>query len=172
MSDNKMNTVTTNQHYNYVKHPSGNGYICPVCKVYKEKQNTMHYHMKTHINPDSYKCKTCGKSFLQKQTLLMHINAKHPSEIETPVAEYACPFAGCTFQASSKGNCKIHCLRTHFQDEIGRILEYVQNDIGKIIRCRQCRKEFNSLGSFYYHVSGCMVMPMANDKRVILNSFK
>ncbi len=139
--------------YKYIKDAEGN-FVCPHCNVTKKNQNTMHYHMKKHEEQLEHVCKTCNKGFLQKQTLDLHMKSKHPELVEGKTKKIACPFDGCEFSALTKGNCIIHMLRIHFQDEIKEIMN-VEEDT-KVISCTECKNEFNSSSAFHYHCKGCI----------------
>ena len=106
----------------YIKNDDGN-FVCQHCGAIKTRQNSMHYHIKKHMEELDHICKICNKAFLQKQTLDLHIRSKHPESIKSDKnnddeKKFQCPFENCTFKALTKGNCIIHSLRTHFQDEI------------------------------------------------------
>jgi hypothetical protein len=140
----------------YIKNDKGH-FVCPDCGVTKKNQNTMHYHMKKHEEQTSNICKVCKKGFLQKQTLDLHIRSKHPELLENVSnikTTYKCPFDECEFSALTKGNCIIHCLRVHFQDEISDIM--IKNNETKTIICNECDAEFSSSCAFYYHCKGCI----------------
>ena len=139
----------------YVKDEEGN-FVCPHpgCGIKKKNQNTMHYHMKKHEEQLDYTCKTCKKQFLQKQTLDLHIRSKHPELAnDNDEKKFKCPFDNCDFKALTKGNCVIHCLRVHFQDEINDIM--IKDEETKMIYCNECQKEFSSSTAFYYHCKNC-----------------
>jgi hypothetical protein len=142
----------------YIKDEDGN-FVCshPGCGFTKRNQSTLHYHMKKHEEQLDHICKTCKKQFLQKQTLDLHIRSKHPELIkDTSNSEkkFKCPFDNCEFSALTKGNCVIHCLRVHFQDEINNMM--TKDNETKMIYCNECQKEFTSSCAFYYHCKGCM----------------
>lgn len=149
----------------YVKDEDGN-FVCPHpgCGFTKKNQSTLHYHMKKHEEQLDHICKTCKKQFLQKQTLDLHIRSKHPELLKEDNAEkkFKCPFDNCEFAALTKGNCVIHCLRVHFQDEINNMM--IKDNETKMIYCNQCEKEFSSSCAFYYHCKGCMTFNK-NDKK-------
>jgi len=149
--------------YTYIKNEKGE-YVCPECGITKKNQNTMHYHMKRHQEQLSYICKVCKKGFLQKQTLDLHLRAKHPDISDDNNAEkkYKCPFDDCNFAALTKGNCIIHCLRIHFQEEIDNIM--IKNNETKMIYCNECGKEFSSSCAFYYHCKQCIDFNKSEDK--------
>ena len=147
----------------YVKDEEGN-FVCPHpgCGFTKKNQSTLHYHMKKHEEQLDYTCKTCKKQFLQKQTLDLHIRSKHPELNDIDEKKYKCPFDNCDFKALTKGNCVIHCLRVHFQDEINDMM--IKDEETKMIYCNECQKEFSSSTAFYYHCKSCMSFDKNNEK--------
>jgi hypothetical protein len=150
----------------YVKDEEGN-FVCPHpgCGFTKKNQSTLHYHMKKHEEQLDYTCKTCKKQFLQKQTLDLHIRSKHPELADdTDEKKFKCPFNNCDFKALTKGNCVIHCLRVHFQDEINEIM--IKDEETKMIYCNECQKEFSSSTAFYYHCKNCLTLD-PNDEKVV-----
>ena len=149
--------------FTYIKNEDGN-FVCPDCGVIKKRQNSMHYHMKKHQDELNHICKGCKKGFLQKQTLDLHIRSKHPELLKQesePLKRFKCPMDNCTFTALTKGNCVIHCLRIHFQEEMKEVMN-VHNDT-KTITCNECNTEFNNSCGFYYHCKDCIVFDN-NDK--------
>lgn len=134
----------------YTKNDEGL-FVCPDCGVTKKNQNTMHYHMKKHEEQLTHTCKDCKKGFLQKQTLDLHIRSKHPERKET-CKKFNCTYDNCEFAALTKGNCIIHYIRVHFQDEIDAIM--VKD--GKIYTCTHCDTEYSSSCAFYYHCKDCL----------------
>jgi len=137
----------------YFKNEDGN-FVCPDCGAIKKRQNSMHYHMKKHMEELNHVCKACKKGFLQKQTLDLHMRSKHSELIKDEEKKFKCPFDKCEFAALTKGNCIIHCLRVHCQAEIKQIME-VDNE-SKTIHCGECDKTFSSSCGFYYHAKGCL----------------
>ena len=148
--DNQPNMTLT-----YIKNEHGH-FVCPDCNVVKTRQNSMHYHMKKHMEELNHVCKECKKGFLQKQTLDLHIRSKHPELDTNPeeIKKFACPFDNCDFRALTKGNCVIHCLRVHFQEEMKLLMKVDQET--KNISCTKCDTEFQSSCSFYYHCKNCI----------------
>lgn len=160
----------------YTRNTEGQ-FVCPECGVIKTRQNSMHYHMKKHLEERNHLCTICNKGFLQKQTLELHLRSKHPERARqlTPKSSssssssetdsmssssedgkpFVCPFDHCDFKALTKGNCIIHCLRVHFQDEIRRILLLTNEN--KTFHCTQCTRTFQSSSSFYYHCKSCLI---------------
>lgn len=142
----------------YTKNEDGD-FVCPHpgCGFTKRNQSTLHYHMKKHEEDLNYVCKACKKGFLQKQTLDLHMRSKHPELVKDTTAtdkKFKCPFDNCEFSALTKGNCVIHCLRVHFQDEINEMM--AKDNETKLIYCNECNKEFSSACAFYYHCKSCM----------------
>jgi hypothetical protein len=146
---NKMNRMTLK----YFKNENGD-FVCPECHVVKKRQNSMHYHMKKHLEELDHVCKVCKKGFLQKQTLDLHVRSKHPELAKEEAKRFVCPFDECEFTALTKGNCVIHCLRVHYQEEMKEIMQIDEET--KIIVCTKCDTEFQSSCSFYYHCKKCM----------------
>lgn len=159
-------TSTPRMTIKYTKNEAGE-FVCPDCGVIKKRQNSMHYHMKKHMEELNYVCKACNKGFLQKQTLDLHLRSKHPELLKQEEEKelgrkFHCPFDDCEFKALTKGNCIIHCLRVHFQEEIREIMD-VRMDT-KTIVCMECDKEFHSSCSFYYHCKDCMIFDESDEK--------
>jgi len=169
-SNSTASNSTASTRMVYIKNDKGE-YVCPDCGITKKKQNTMHYHMKTHAEVLPNICKFCKKGFLQKQSLDLHMKlqagrGEHPEETEEDLPEYECPFEDCTFKASSKGNCRTHCMRVHVATEVGKLLE---RGTAKEISCKNCTKRFDSLGAFYYHSIGCVVLEPTDARHIILS---
>ena len=144
-------TGTTMLHY--IKNDKGE-FVCPQCNIVKKRQNSMHYHMKKHLEELDHVCKVCKKGFLQKQTLDLHMRSKHPELEKEEANRFGCPFEDCTFSALTKGNCIIHCLRVHYQEELKEKMQ--QDPETKVITCTDCDTEFSSSCGFYYHCKKCM----------------
>lgn len=158
--------------FTYIRTEQGT-FICPTCGVTKQRQNSMHYHMKKHQQDPNHTCQYCNKTFLQKQTLELHLRTKHTDRlVEDGVAgaasasgfkpSYSCPISGCDYQSHTKGNCVIHCLRVHFQEEITPHLRVVQDR--RVYSCGHCLNEFQSTTAFYYHIKSCITFDQTTPK--------
>jgi len=147
--------------FTYIKNDAGE-FVCPTCNAVKKRQNSMHYHMKKHLEELQHMCIACNKGFLQKQTLDLHIRSKHPELLKEEKAKHSCPMENCTFTAITKGNLIIHLLRLHFQDEISAIM--LQDNDTKTVTCDACHKVFKSSCSFYYHCKGCITFDKESEK--------
>jgi KRAB domain-containing zinc finger protein len=121
-------------------------YVCTVCSVVKEKQNTMHYHMKKHEGNRSYECESCDKKFYQKYALDDHIKLHHSTE---PLKEIKCPFDNCIQTFIKKEHCRIHIARNHLKSDIEKFIEKKKDS--KIHACLVCKREFNSYPAILYH---------------------
>ena len=143
----------------YIRNSEGL-FVCPTCNEVKAKQNTMYYHMKKHEEKLPYECNICKKEFIQKDSLELHMLARHKDKNTKNVNMFKCPFKGCEFEALTKGNCRIHCLRKHFKDEINTIID--ENN-----SCTNCKKSFPSNTAFYYHALDCISIDSEEKKRII-----
>ena len=132
--------------FQYEKNNDGH-YVCTVCSVVKEKQNTMHYHMKKHDGKQSYECDSCDKKFYQKYALDDHVKLNHSTE---PIETMECPFDNCKHTFIKKEHCRIHIARNHIKAEISKLIEKKKDS--KIHECLTCKKEFNSYPAILYHV--------------------
>ena len=132
----------------YIKNEQG-WFVCPSCNVVKQNQNTMYYHMKKHEGKLPYECNICNKDFIQKTSLELHMLSKHKDKNVKKIDTFKCPIEGCDFEALTKANRRIHCLRKHYKDEITDILD--ENNT-----CSSCKVSFLSNTSFYYHAIGCI----------------
>ena len=135
--------------YTYTKNAAGL-YVCPHCNVTKEKQNTMHYHLKTHETRLPFECSFCKKGFLHASTLELHKRAQHSKENEKVMK---CTVTGCAFKGTlTKANLIIHFVRKHCAAEVGAALEAK----GESYTCKICSKEMKSLTAFHYHAAACI----------------
>lgn len=132
----------------YIKNEQG-WFVCPSCNVVKQNQNTMYYHMKKHEGKLPYECSICNKDFIQKTSLELHMLSKHKDKNVKKVDTFKCPFEGCDFEALTKANRRIHCLRKHYKNEITNILD--ENNT-----CTACKGSFLSNTAFYYHALTCI----------------
>ena len=149
----------------YTKNVEGD-FVCPHCQFTAKNQSTMHYHMKKHSNDLKFDCRHCDKTFLQKSSLLVHMRFKHAQELREETA-FACPF-DCDFTSPVKGNCVIHIIRVHFQDELKEIM-HPQADT-KTVMCSGCDKEFKSNSAFIYHCKHCLNLTADTEKNLALKS--
>jgi uncharacterized C2H2 Zn-finger protein len=160
-----VTTATTAMPMKYTKNDNGE-FVCPQCDTTTKNQNTMHYHMKRHMNDLKFECKHCDKVFLQKQSLTVHMRFKHADELKESTA-FQCPF-DCEFTSPVKGNCLIHIIRVHFQEELRDIM--IQQPETKTVLCSGCDEEFKSNSAFIYHSKRCLHVE-DTEKKLILKEF-
>jgi hypothetical protein len=138
--------------FTYTKNDEGL-FVCPTCQATKKNQSTMFYHMKRHQEEISHVCKICDKGFLQKHTLDLHYQSKHPERAKKEEKTFLCPCDDCGFSSLTKGNTIIHYIRVHCAEEMKRIMRQE----GKMYHCEACKKEFkNSCGFMYHCKGGCL----------------
>ena len=134
--------------FTYKKNAEGL-YVCPHCPATYERQNSMHYHLKKHAGLYPHKCKHCAKEFLQKQTLDLHMEAKHPEKLKA-VAMFVCPCADCPYESRTKANLQIHYMRIHCVAECKFTVTKEQ-----LTQCNACKETFKSATAYYYHATQC-----------------
>lgn len=140
----------------YIKNEDGN-FVCPSCNVIKEKQNTMYYHMKKHEGKLPFVCDICTKDFMQKTSLELHKISKHKIQDNELLEKFKCIFTNCDFEAITKANRRIHCMRKHCKEEVCNIMnEIVDTDNNSIYTCITCTKRFTNNTGFYYHAIHCI----------------
>jgi hypothetical protein len=124
-------------------------YVCPYCPATYERQNSMHYHLKKHAGMYPHKCRHCDKAFLQKQTLDLHMEAKHPDKLNV-VEMYACPCEDCPYESRTKANLQIHYMRIHCTDTCKFT---IRKD--NLTECKACCESFKSATAYFYHAVHC-----------------
>jgi hypothetical protein len=132
----------------YIKNDNGE-FVCPSCDIIKKNQNTMYYHMKKHEGKLQFECDICKKDFVQRSSLELHKISKHKNQPKEDM--YPCVFDDCDSESLTKANRRIHCLRKHFKEEVGAIL-----DTTSATSCTNCKESFQSLTAFYYHAADCI----------------
>jgi len=123
-------------------------YVCSICGVTKEKQNTMHYHMKRHEGTKSHQCEHCDHSFYQKIELENHIKIIHKKEEPSIRCSFDCKSAFHT-----KAQCRIHIARSHLHEYTAKSMHVQVNEgAAKTYTCLLCSKICKSHPSALYHV--------------------
>jgi len=139
----------------YVKNEAGN-YVCQTCNVVKTRANTMFYHMNKHDNNYPFECNVCKSKFMQKNSLELHMLARHAT-IEDNKNAYKCVFPNCQFKSLTKANRRIHSLRKHFKEELNEIS-------GENFTCNACKSKYKSPEAFNYHAINCIKLNSENEK--------
>lgn len=127
----------------------------------------MHYHMKKHLEEKDFKCGDCQKAFLNKQGLETHMAARHPATASATKRGFECPFEGCPFVSTTKGNVRTHCMRKHFSEETSALLER-DTATGTSV-CNACAESFSSLPAFFYHAIRCIAVPHTDPRAPALD---
>lgn len=131
--------------FEYTKNEAGH-YVCHHCGVTKEKQNTMHYHLKKHEGTKSHTCSHCDKAFFQKTALDEHIRIQHMNSEPC----LACPFGDCNKKFQTKGHLRVHVARNHIRDVIDTWI--CKNKETGSYTCTCCKKDCKSESAILYHV--------------------
>jgi hypothetical protein len=157
--------------YTYQKNAAGL-YVCEHCGITKERQNTMHYHLKKHEGHLPFQCTHCNKEFLQASTLALHIAARHPNATPTastatdaPPPSFGCPC--CNHTTLTKANAVLHYLRTHCAEEV-KSFQGIGNDaITHSLTCAACEKVCKSATAYLYHVASanCIARALPLEKQ-------
>ena len=143
--------------YTYQKNADGL-YVCEHCGKTTERQNTMHYHLKTHEGKLPFECSICNKQFLHSATLELHKKAQHQKDLERM---FKCPVVGCPYEGTlTKSNLLIHFVRKHCKEEATKVMRRA----GDAYSCQICNKEAKSLTAFHYHVATC-IQPATEERK-------
>ena len=134
--------------FQYQKNENGL-YVCHVCKETREKQNTMHYHLKKHEGTMPHACPHCEKRFYQKYALDDHVKLRHVTKPATD-SSVKCPFDGCTESFTKKEYCRLHIARNHVRPQVDALIEKKKDST--LLTCLTCKKECKSFPSILYHV--------------------
>lgn len=167
------NTMLKTPLSKYIRDENGH-FICPYCKVKKNKQNTMLYHIeKEHEHKTRFECKMCQDcpKFLQKCTYLHHLAVVHPEtphptdKEKNPYANvnYACP--DCDHTTHTKGNLRIHFARVHCEKWIPT---YVPKEMCK----GGCGKIYASSTAYLHHAPLCFKDKAPNNHSKMLDLIK
>ncbi len=79
---------------------------CPVCLKKFKKPTQVRRHLCVHTGQRPHQCNLCGKSYTQRNSLLIHVRTVHAGE-----RMFVCPF--CAFSFSQKSNLTTHIERIH-----------------------------------------------------------
>lgn len=131
-------------------------FACPNCDAVKDRQNTMYYHMSKCTGSTEHVCEHCDFITVQKRTLELHIQAKHPEEAEDipKQKEVCCPMKGCNYTSLTAGNLRVHFMRIHLADICKESVE--KTDTNKHC-CTLCAKEFSNSTHYFYHIGPCLI---------------
>ena len=131
--------------FQYTKNDAGL-YVCGICSETREKQNTMHYHLKKHEGVMPHACSQCDKAFVQKQGLDDHVRIHH-SGAEPPLT---CPFNDCAKKFQAKGQLRVHIARNHIRTMVDKWISKVEATGN--FHCSHCNEDKKSESAILYHV--------------------
>lgn len=123
----------TQLRFHYTKEHSIKGYVL-CCNVKHFRRYKLYGHIQYHLNPDAYKCTTCGKTCKSVHNLKTHIQMTHLSEDEKKF-----PCAQCDQKFGTQFQLKQHLLR-HVKPE------------EKSFKCDQCSKLFAGRPHLISHI--------------------
>lgn len=157
--------------YEYIKNAQGE-YVCPRCGATERNQNTMHYHLKRHEGRLPHVCPHCRKEFVQRGSLLVHLQARHATR--TAQKGFQCPC--CDQSCASKDARAVHFLRKHCRDAVAAatVAAAVEGSTD-CYTCQACGKLNNSSKAFLSHLAtGCLTLadPILQSHLVALRASK
>ena len=111
--------------------PTENKYSCTSCsEVFTDKLVLSNHYKSSHINNKKHECKECHKSFLRKDGLLRHVEAKH-LQVKHQCSE-------CPMSFKNKFYLEDHVRGIHKQCQT--------------FDCKSCDKRFPLKSTYYRHV--------------------
>ncbi|CAH1787569.1 unnamed protein product [Owenia fusiformis] len=111
------------------RHPSGKGFICPVCNALQVNQQSWLDHVSVHLGTKNHLCKGCNRRFWYQESLNRHLlDCSQNSE---------CQFCDKIFKTRNELN--IHHKLVHFHE--------------MMFSCSECDKVFNSRALMLRHMS-------------------
>ncbi|XP_005175868.1 zinc finger Y-chromosomal protein isoform X2 [Musca domestica] len=126
------------------KHPTEQCYI-PCCGRKLKEHWTLKEHMRYHNDPNTFKCKLCGRINTTRCSLKRHIDAQHPSYQKL---RHFCP--SCDKGFTTKSGLRYHCTTVH--ENYGKPESQVQPDGSTLHVCKQCSRSFKSLDMARKHI--------------------
>lgn len=123
----------TQLRFHYTKEHSTKGYVL-CCNVKHFRRYKLFGHIQYHLNPDAYKCTTCGKTCKSRHNLKTHIQMTHLSLAEK---KFTCE--QCDQKFGTPFQLKQHLVRHVKPDE-------------KSFKCDQCSKLFPGRQHLISHI--------------------
>ena len=146
--------------FEYIRTADGK-YKCPFCDYVKERQTTVHMHIKAkHSETFEFECNFCDYQTNIKQNLDNHMKAKHLDEVNEAIAIFECPKDGCNFACKTKAHLRSHFLLKHLANLVN---SFIKKNESENISCVCCKESFKSKPAFTYHIVKCLPGPVKKD---------
>uniref|UniRef100_A0A182YD30 C2H2-type domain-containing protein n=2 Tax=Anopheles stephensi TaxID=30069 RepID=A0A182YD30_ANOST len=116
-------------HKHYKIEHSTKGYL-RCCNRMIYKKCWMIEHLQVHLNPDTFRCELCAKSYSSSKVL-----KEHTKEVHAPAAERSLPCTKCSKAFVSRSHLNAHIMVAH-----------------GTVPCPQCQKVLASQGSLRKHM--------------------
>lgn len=123
----------TQLRYHYSKKHSVKGFVV-CCNVKHLRRHKLYEHIQFHMNPDTFKCSTCSKSFNSSHNLATHVKMTHLTEDEK---KHQCE--KCEQKFGTPFQLKQHMMRHVGEHE-------------RSFKCPECPKLFPGRPHLYSHI--------------------
>lgn len=127
-----------------VQHPMEQCYI-PCCGRKLKEHWTLKEHMRFHNDPNTFKCKLCGKINTTRCALKRHIDAQHPKYAKL---KHVCNI--CDKGFTTESGLKYHITSMH--SDCGQPKRKVLPDGNSVFVCPDCGKAFPKKATARQHI--------------------